>query len=480
MSLTDDLRQPADASRRWACDAVDLARQIACGETTARQVIEDHLARIAAVNPAVNAITGVLADTALAEADRVDAAIRAGEPVGRLAGVPFTVKENLDVAGLATTQGVSAFRDATAAADAPAVARLRQAGAIPLARTNMPDFGMRWHTDNALFGATRNPWDPRLSPTGSSGGEAVALATGMSPLGLGNDYGGSIRLPSAAAGTVGLRPTAGRVAMASTTNPFPPPPSVQLFAVDGPMARRVADVRMAYEQICGPDPRDPAWVPGPALAPLPDRLRVAVTTDPGDAGVHPRIAAAVRRAADALAAAGADVTEVQPPRLLEAARLWREITTAELRGAIDTLIRPLGSPDAARYLTDSMEHVPELDLSEYIERFARRHAVAAAWSAFLTEFDVLLGPVSADPVPAVGFDLAGPDHTDALWHAHRLVVAVNLLGLPALTVPAGLDDDGLPVGVQLIAGRYRESACLEAGDLIEEALGSITPMDPRA
>ena len=140
-----------------------------------------------------------------------------------------------------------AFRDQVAPVDAPAVAQLRAAGAIPLARTNMPDLGMRWHTDSGLFGATRNPWNAALSPAGSSGGEAVALATGMSPLGIGNDYGGSIRLPSAAAGTVGLRPTAGRVASASSTNPFPPPPTLQLFAIDGPMGRRVEDVQLAYE-----------------------------------------------------------------------------------------------------------------------------------------------------------------------------------------------------------------------------------------
>lgn len=463
----------------WARSATDLAALISRREVSARDAVTAHLERIAAVNPGVNAVTAVLTDTALAEADRVDAALRAGEPVGPLAGVPFTVKDNVDVAGEPTTNGVVLFRENRAGQDAPAVAQLRRAGAIPIARTNMPDLGMRWHTDNALNGATVNPWDARLSPTGSSGGEAVALATGMSPLGVGNDYGGSIRLPSAAVGTVGLRPTAGRIASAATTMPEPPPPTLQLFAVEGPMARRVADVRLAYEQMCGRDRRDPLWVPAAPLAPVPERLRVAVLTDPGDGGTHPSIVAAVRRAADALAAAGAVVEEVSPPHVAEAAQLWRVLTTAEMRGLLEGLVRPLGSPGAATYLEQSFEHVPVLDLAGYAAGIARRHAIASAWSVFFGRFDLVVGPVATEPVHAVGFDLEGPQAADALWHSHRLVVTVNLLGLPALAVPAGLDaEDRLPRGVQLIADRYHESVCLHGGQIVEQALGTVTPITP--
>jgi amidase len=475
------LTEPARTARSelWQLSAVEIARGVARREVSATAVVEAHLRRIEEVNPEVNAITGVLAESALGDAARVDAAVAAGDALGPLAGVPFTIKENVDVAGSATTDGVVAFRDRIATADAPAVAQLRAAGAIPLARTNMPDLGMRWHTHSGLFGATRNPWDPDLSAGGSSGGEAVALATGMSPLGIGNDYGGSIRLPSAAAGTVGLRTTAGRVASASSTNPVPPPPTLQLFAVEGPMGRRVEDVAVAYEQMCGPDPRDPRWVPVPAMRPGGGPLRVAVVTDPGDAGVHPGIAGAVRRAADALSQQGAVVEEAQPPRLLESAELWRTLTTAELLGILDTVVRPLGSADAITYLEQSMTHVPRLDLAGYIEGLARRHDIAAAWSGFFADHDALLGPVGTQPIHPVGFDLGGPDDADALWHSHRLLVSVNLLGLPALALPVGLDDAQLPQGVQLIGDRFGESDCLRAGQLVQSALGSITPMDPR-
>jgi amidase len=467
-----------EPSPPWTRGAAELAGMIAGGQLTARAVVQSHLDRIAEVNPAVNAVTAVLAESALTEADRVDDAIAAGQPVGPLAGIPFSIKENLDVAGQPTTDGVVAFGDRRASIDAPAVAQLRRAGAIALCRTNMPDFGMRWHTDNALFGATRNPWDASRSPGGSSGGEAVALATGMSPLGLGNDYGGSIRLPSGAAGTVGLRPTQGRVAMATSTNPYPPTPTLQLFAVDGPMGRRVDDVRLAYEQICGPDPRDPLWVPVPVLLPVPERLRVAVTTAAAG-GVHASVAAAVQRAADALADAGAVVEMVDPPRIEEAATLWRILTTAEMAGLLDTLVKPLGSADAATYLVDSMANVPIIDLAGYVDGLARRHAIAAEWSVFLDQYDVVLGPVGTQPLHAVGYDLGGAENADALWHSHRLVVAVNLLGLPTLVVPTGIDEDQLPQGVQLIGGRYRESSCLQAGRLIEKALGAFTPISPR-
>jgi len=480
MTLTQPDGRPSDLdpSRLCALPAAEIARRIARREVTAREVVDAHLDRIDEVNPTVNAVTAILADSARAEAARIDCAVADGQPIGPLAGVPFTVKENIDVAGQPTTAGVVAFRDQVAPIDAPVVAQLRAAGAIPLARTNMPDLGMRWHTDSGLFGATRNPWNAARSPAGSSGGEAVALATGMSPLGIGNDYGGSIRLPSAAAGTVGLRPTLGRVATASSTNPLPPPPTLQLFAADGPMGRRVEDVSLAYELMCGPDARDPKWVPAPVRQPVPDRIRVAVATDPGAGGVDPDIASAVRRAADALADAGAIVEEADPPQVLESAELWRTLTTAELHGVLDHVIRPLGSADAATYLEQSMAHVARLDLAGYVDGLARRHAIAAAWSTFFAGYDLVLGPVATQPVPTVGFDLGGPDNADALWHSHRLVVAVNLLGLPALAVPAGLDDSHLPQGVQLVADRFRESTCLHAGLLVERALGSITPIDP--
>jgi amidase len=475
--MTDSLR--ISTRPLWAHGAVQLAALVRSRAASSREIVQAHLDRIAEVNPAVNAVTTVLAESALAAADRVDADVAAGRPLGTLAGVPFTVKDNIDVAGEATTDGVSLFRERQASRDAPAVANLRAAGAIPLARTNMPDFGMRWHTDNALHGATRNPWDLTRTPYGSSGGEAVALATGASPLGIGNDYGGSIRLPAAAAGIVGLRPTHGRIPAATSTNPMPLPLSLQLFAVEGPMARRVADVAAAYTALCRPDPRDPQWVPVPPDLPLPGQITVAVVTDPGGLGVHPDIAAAVRRAADTLADAGVTIVEHEPPDIVAAAELWRALSTADVRGLLDGVMRAHASPGGFDYLKQSITHARRLDLDGYLEALARRHAIAAAWSQYTAHTHAVLGPVSTQPVPRVPFDLAGPDNADALWQAHRLVVTANLLGLPAVSVPVGTTADGLPQGVQIIAGRYHEALCLHLAGILEDAGPALTPIDPR-
>src|SRR5439155_3736167 len=199
--------------------AGELARLIATGEVTSAEDVEPRLARIADVNRDVNAVTVTLADEARAAAANVDRSVAAGEPLGPLAGVPFTVKENIDVAGSATTWGVAALAGQIASTDAPMVARLREAGAIPLARTNLPDFAFRWDTASGRAGRTRNPWDPTRTPGGSSGGEAAALASGMTPLGFGNDLGGSLRVPSQMCGTTALRPSRGRVADAAVTEP---------------------------------------------------------------------------------------------------------------------------------------------------------------------------------------------------------------------------------------------------------------------
>jgi amidase len=195
----------------WRMGASDLAAVIRSKQASSRQVVEAHLERIAQVNSPLNAITVLLAERALGAADAADRALASGAEPGPLHGVPMTVKENIDLAGSATTMGVVVLRDSLPQGDAPHIAQLKAAGAIPMARTNTPDFGMRWHTDNALRGATRNPWAPERTPGGSSGGEAAALATGMTPLGMGNDYAGSLRWPSQCCGTAALKPTLGRI-----------------------------------------------------------------------------------------------------------------------------------------------------------------------------------------------------------------------------------------------------------------------------
>ena len=226
-------------SHLWQKPATELARLIADRKVSSVEVVEAHLHRIEAVNPKVNAIVRVLADEARAGAALADQAVARGDRLGPLHGVPFTVKENIDVAGLPTTWGVPALSGAVVPMDAPVVQRMREAGAIPIGRTNLPDMGLRVTTDSSLHGITRNPWNPLRTTAGSSGGEAAALATGMSPIGLGNDLGGSLRNPANACGIASIRPSAGRVPDAGFVPREDYLMAVQLMNVQGPMARRI-------------------------------------------------------------------------------------------------------------------------------------------------------------------------------------------------------------------------------------------------
>ncbi|MFK4837581.1 amidase, partial [Microbacterium sp. ZW T2_14] len=242
--------------------AASIAAAVCAGDVSALEVVEAHLDRIARRNPEVNAVTVVFADRARAAAADIDAAVAAGHDPGPLAGVPFSVKENIDLTWSATTNGWRGNADAVPAQDATIVRRMRRAGAVPVGRGNMPDFGMRWDTDNDLFGRTLNPWRPDRSAGGSSGGDAVAVATGMSSLGLGNDFGGSLRLPAYAAGVVGLRPSRGRVPRAAVRGQ-PVALTLQQFSVNGPLARTVDDAALALGVMEGWDADDPVSVAAP-------------------------------------------------------------------------------------------------------------------------------------------------------------------------------------------------------------------------
>jgi amidase len=456
--------------------AAELAGMIAGGEVTSTDVIEAHLARIEEVNPDLNAVTVTLADQARAAAADVDRAVAAGEPLGRLAGVPFTIKENIDVAGSATTWGVSALADQVASEDAPVVARLREAGAIPLARTNLPDFAFRWHTESGRAGQTLNPWDPTRTPGGSSGGEAVALATGMSPLGLGNDFGGSLRVPSQMCGTAALRPTQGRVADAAVTGPAAPL-WIQLFNSQGPMARRVADLRLALGVLSGPDARDPRWVPAPLEGPgIVGPVRVAVVRDPLGAGIDPHVRAGIDRAADWLADAGYEVVDAEPPQIAEAVAVWVDLIGADFAETWPHM-EPVAGEGLLGFVGRLVETgvVGPVDRAQEREAWIARHRIGAAWAAFSKEHPVTLAPVSCERPWLVGDDIG---RVGEVATAMRMVVPLNPLGLPACAVPVGADE-GLPQGVQLIGARFREDLVLDAAQAIEDRAPALTPIQPR-
>ena len=462
---------PPRSGPTWQMGASEIAERIRTGEVSSREVIDEHLARIAEVNGSVNAVTVVLEETARAAADHADKQRARGTTVGPLHGVPFTVKENIDLIGTATTWGLSAFQKLLPTHDAPHIVQLKRAGAIPIARTNLPDLAFRWSTDNALHGPTTNPWDRSRTAGGSSGGDAVALATGMTPLGMGNDVFGSLRVPAQFCGVTSLRPTLGRIAQVSDTH-VELPIGFQLMAVQGPLARHVADLRLAFASMSGDDARDPWWTPAPFNGrPLPKR--VAVHTE----GASPQVAAGIAKAADAMSDAGYDVKELTAPMIEQAADIAQDIIASDSQVLVDP-VRPFISQDGLNFIDTWIGLRPSLDKAAYVQALTNRLVIARAWDEFQLHHPLILGPVSTKPPFVVGRDLEGHAAIAELFDTMRFVVVVNLLGLPSVTVPVGVSN-GLPQAVQLIGPRYREDLCLNAAEAIEHKLGSITPINPR-
>jgi amidase len=461
----------------WRLDAGELARLIAGREVTSAEVVAAHLARIDETNSHLNAVVRVLSEEALEAAERADRLLAAGKPRGPLHGVPCTVKENVDLAGTPTTEGVPALAEVVAPIDAPLVERLRSAGAIPIGRTNMPDFGLRFHTDSCLHGLTRNPWNPERTAGGSSGGEAAALASGMSPLGIGNDIGGSLRNPAHCCGIAAIKPTTGRVPHARALPPEDGILADQLMAVQGVMARRVADLRLGLEVVAGAHTRDPGALPVPlnsSEGSVP--RRVALLAEPPGGGTEPRIADVVRGAGRILADRGYEVVDATPPAYEQSLDVWRRWLVSELRVLLPVM-RQLMGPDGQRFLDLAEQTVPPLDLAAHTTTLIERRAVARAWSAFLAEHPLVLSPVWTEAAFAHGFDIEGADQAAATLELARPVLPANVLGLPAAAVPAG-EIDGLPIGVQVLGGPFRELACLEAAQTIEDAVGVRTPIEP--
>lgn len=467
-------------SELWRWTAIDLAQAIKHRAVSSREVVQANLDRIAAVNPAVNAVVDVLADEALAAADQADAAVKSGAPTGILHGVPVTVKVNVDQRGCATTNGVVAFRDVIAESDSPPVANLRKAGAVIIGRTNTPAFSHRWFTSNDLHGATRNPWDAKLTPGGSSGGAAVAVATGMGAIAHGNDFGGSIRYPAFACGVAGLRPTPGRVPAFNPSAKRDRPITAQMMSVQGPLARSVADVRVALAAMAAADPRDGNWVPAPLVGQAPKRpMKVAIAPDPsGDA--TPEIRDAVRTAGRWLADAGYVVEEIAPPRLDEAAELWHQLVGSEERRTLIPDIRKYGDVASQRNIDAHIAYMPALDSEGILIGFERRLSLIRAWQLFMEDYPAIVLPVSHRPPFEDGLDQTTDKKTIlAMMDAQRSLLAIPLLGFPGLSVPTAVTGHG-PVGVQVVAGRFREDICLSVGETIEARASVSAPIDPRS
>ena len=458
----------------WRLGATELAGLVRRREVSAREVAVSVLARIAEVNPRINALAEVMSDEALAAADAADAALAAGLAPGLLHGVPVTVKVNVDTTGHATTDGIVAQKNRIAQTDSPLVAALRREGAVIVGRSNAPAFSLRWFTDNDLHGRTLNPFDATVTPGGSSGGAAAAVATGMGPIAHGNDYGGSIRHPAWACGVVGLRTTVGRVPSYKASAPQRMV-SNQMMAVQGPLARSVRDARLALQVMAQGSPLDPQWTPAPLDHPAPARpLRVAMFARHPGYDADPGVAAAVEQAAKWLTAAGCEVVPAEPPHFEEGAALWRQLVMDDMRRGAQPAVERLGDEGVRSALRGYLHGLPALDRDRTLEALQRRFELCRDWAVFLEPeaggHDVLLMPVSWQRQFAIDADQSPPEAVQRLLAAQSPLLGTAMMGLPGLAVPTGLVH-GLPAGVQLVAARFREDRCLAAGELIERAAG---------
>jgi amidase len=460
----------------WRLSASELAARIVSRDVSAREAARAALDRLDAVNPAINAVVDYRPEDVLAQAELIDMAIARGESPGILAGVPVTVKVNVDQAGYATTNGVTLQRDLIAQSDNPVVSNLRKAGAVLLGRTNAPAFSYRWFTSNLMHGDTRNPRDRSLTPGGSSGGAAAAVASGIGHLAHGTDIAGSIRYPAYACGVHGLRPTLGRV---PAYNAALPERSIggQITAVSGPIGRTIQDLRLGLAAMAAPDPRDPWWVPAPLEGPASPKV-AAVCVRPDGMNTAPEVVAALQDAAGRLRDAGWRVDEIDnTPPLKEAADLQINLWLGDGYDAMEAAAVKEGDPGAITALAGHKARAKSIDLSTYSRTLVRRATLLRLWQLFLADYPVLLIPVSAElPFPD-GLDLQGEASYNRVWTAQMTQIGLALLAVPALTVSTGMVGTS-PVGVQIVANRYREDLCLLAGEAIERQGVPPSPIDP--
>ena len=444
---------------------------LARGEVSARELAEHYLERIAETDERLNAVVAIDPEVVLERAEEANLARRAGDR-RPLLGLPVTIKDSIDVAGLPCTGGSFARAGYVPAHDATVVSRLRDAGAIVLAKTNVPEYSSAYETDNAVHGRTNHPDDPARTPGGSSGGEAALAAAQATPLGIGTDGGGSLRVPAHYCGVIGLRPTVGRVPDTGTWPRTRTGGYMDLFCV-GPVARFSEDVRLVLPLISGPDWRDPYAVPAPladAAAVSLDGLRVGVFADDPRLSVTCGTLAALARAARALSEAGAVVHEVSAPWEEDPTELFFACVAADGGAQIRADLadaqgrhHPLmsGLLDAVSARTPTA--------AEWFAVQARVYALRAAVRALAREVDVLLCPVAAGPAPLHGHPPGGlPPERYGEFRAFDYVHLIALGGLPAASVPAGRED-GLPVGVQVAAAPYREDVVLAVAAALEAA-----------
>ena len=450
--------------------ATQQASLIREGKISSVELIHAHLRQIETVNPGINAAVGVLAEEALEQARLADEATARGQSTGPLHGVPFSIKDSIEVEGTVCTAGTLGRRGAAPSGeDATVVARLRAAGAIPIAKTNLPDLLFAFESDNLLFAATKNPYDPTRTSGGSSGGEAALIAACGSPCGLGSDAAGSVRVPAAFCGIASIKPTSGRL---PRTGHFPPSGGwIETLWQIGPMARHVEDLCTMMPLLAHGDGHDRTVIDMPFTDPRKvalRNLRIAFYTDNGFAPATAEVAQVIRSAAKALSADVACVQEARPECLAEAYDLEMKFLGPDGGDSLRLYLKQLGSHQLHPLLTGWLDKLEQyrVDIDGFAGYWAELDRYRAEMFAFLRNYDVILCPAYTQTALPLGTSTQ-----DENFRGFSHTMAYNLTGWPAAVVRCGASKDGLPIAVQVAAHPYREDVALAVALRLEEMLG---------
>jgi amidase len=457
-----------------AASATALAKAIRDREVSSEEVVNAYLKRMRAVNPKLNAVVQELGETACEQARAADRALARGGLLGPLHGVPMTIKDTLETAGVITTGGTQGRATFVPKEDAVAVARMRSAGAILLGKTNVPELALAPETDNLVYGRTNNPYDLSRSPAGSSGGEASIIAAGGSPIGLGSDCGGSIRSPAHFCGIAGMKPTTGRV---SRTGHFPPVAGLmnRLWQI-GPLARFVEDLILALRVIMGPDGRDPVSVPMPLGDPGAvglKNLRVVFYTDNGILSPTPETAEVVKKTVKVLSDLVMSVEENCPKEIERTYDIWWGLASADRGAGVQAILKLAGTTELHLYMKrflDVQLAAKPMVPSDFGSLILGWDTFCSAMTRFFENYDVIICPVIAFPAQEHGFIMQKDKDLGFSY-----CFTYNLTGWPAVVVRGGTSPEGLPIGVQVVARPWREEVALAVAQHIETALGGWQP-----
>ena len=461
--------------RIWEMTATGIAEAVRSKKLSATEVTNAHLERLDTVNPKINAVVQDCREEALQAARQIDDAIARGEEPGCLCGVPVTIKVNVDQKGYATTNGLRLFENQVAQCDSPVVSNIRKAGGVIVGRTNTPAFSLRWFTKNSLHGQTLNPRDKDITPGGSSGGAAAAVAAGICAMGHGTDIAGSVRFPAYACGLHGLRPSLGRVPAYNSSAPERHI-GAQLMAVSGPIARCISDIALSLTAMAAPDPRDPWYVPAP-LEQKDFPKRAALVIAPDGMHVADDVRAALADAATKLKAAGWTIDEIDCPPMRTAAEINAHLWMAETLFGAKDLMRQEADQDAQFVYDQMVKDAGDIDLDSLMKALQVRAGLVRQWAVFLRDYPIVICPVSGELPFVQQLDVQSEESFAKVFEAQLTQRALPAIGVPSLSVATG-DIQGRPVGVQLIAAHYREDILLAAGLDLEAAGEPIRVAEP--